>query len=125
MSGNDLQPLVALLYGLAASDAFLIVMRGIQGLGTALVLPAALSIVTNMFSEGAERNKALGIWGGVGALGGTVGLLAGGILTTYAGWRYIFFFNVPIGAAALALAPRVVPESRTRSGPRGPRPSSS
>ncbi len=85
--------------GLATSDTFLIVMRGIQGLGTALVLPAALSIVTNMFSEGAERNKALGIWGGVGALGGTVGLLAGGILTTYAGWRYIFFFNVPIGEA--------------------------
>jgi EmrB/QacA subfamily drug resistance transporter len=104
--------------GLATSDTFLIVMRGIQGLGAALVLPAALSTVTNMFPEGAERNKALGIWGGVGALGGTVGLLAGGILTTYAGWQYIFFFNVPIGAAALALAPKVVPESRARSGPR-------
>jgi EmrB/QacA subfamily drug resistance transporter len=98
--------------GLATSDTFLIVMRGIQGLGAALVLPAALSIVMNLFSEGAERNKALGIWGGVGALGGTVGLLAGGILTTYVGWQYIFFFNVPIGAAALALAPAVVPESR-------------
>ncbi len=101
--------------GLATSDTFLIVMRGIQGLGAALVLPAALSIVMNMFSEGAERNKALGIWGGVGALGGTVGLLAGGILTTYAGWPYIFFFNVPIGAAALVLAPRLVPESRVGS----------
>ena len=100
--------------GLAASDTFLIVMRGIQGFGAALVLPAALSIVMNMFSEGSERNKALGIWGGVGALGGTVGLLAGGILTTYVGWRYIFFFNVPIGAAALVLAPKVVPESRVR-----------
>ena len=100
--------------GLATSDTFLIVMRGIQGLGAALVLPAALSIVMNMFSEGAERNKALGIWGGVGALGGTVGLLAGGILTTYAGWQYIFFFNVPIGAAALALVPKVVPESSTQ-----------
>ena len=104
--------------GLATSDTVLIVMRGMQGLGAALVLPAALSIVVNLFSEGAERNKALGIWGGVGALGGTVGLLAGGILTTYAGWQYIFFFNVPIGAAALALAPKVVPESRSRSGPR-------
>ena len=72
----------------------------------------------NMFPEGAERNKALGIWGGVGALGGTVGLLAGGILTTYAGWQYIFFFNVPIGAAALALAPTMVPESRARGGRR-------
>jgi EmrB/QacA subfamily drug resistance transporter len=102
----------ASLGGGFASDTFLIVMRGLQGLGAALVLPAALSIVMNMFSEGAERNKALGIWGAVGALGGTVGLLAGGVLTTYAGWRYIFFFNVPIGAAALVLAPRLVPESR-------------
>jgi EmrB/QacA subfamily drug resistance transporter len=101
--------------GLATSDTFLIVMRGIQGLGAALVLPAALSTVMNLFPEGTERNKALGIWGGVGALGGTVGLLAGGILTTYAGWRYIFLFNVPIGAAALILAPKVVPESRAGS----------
>jgi EmrB/QacA subfamily drug resistance transporter len=104
--------------GLAPSAAVLIVMRAIQGLGAALVLPAALSIVTTMFAEGAERNKALGIWGGVGALGGTVGLLAGGILTTYAGWQYIFFFNVPAGAVALALAPRLVAESRDGSGPR-------
>jgi EmrB/QacA subfamily drug resistance transporter len=101
--------------GLATSATFLIVMRGVQGFGAALVLPAALSIVMNMFPEGAERNKALGIWGGVGALAGTVGLLAGGILTTYVGWQYIFFFNVPIGAAALALAPKVVPESRSDS----------
>ncbi len=105
--------------GLATSDTFLIVMRGIQGLGAALVLPAALSIVMNMFPEGAERNKALGIWGGVGALGGTVGLLAGGVLTTYAGWPYIFFFNVPIGAAALVLVPRLIPESRMGSARRG------
>ncbi len=100
--------------GLATSDTFLIVMRGLQGLGAALVLPAALSIVMNLFREGAERNKALGIWGGIGALGGTVGLLAGGVLTVCAGWQYIFFFNVPIGVAALILAPRLVPESRTR-----------
>jgi EmrB/QacA subfamily drug resistance transporter len=98
--------------GLATSGTFLIVMRGVQGLGAALVLPAALSTVMNMFSEGAERNKALGIWGGVGALGGTVGLLAGGVLTTYVGWPYIFLFNVPIGAVALALIPRLIPESR-------------
>ena len=118
MAGLAVFTAASLAGGLATSDTFLIVMRGIQGLGTALVLPAALSIVTNMFPEGAGRNKALGIWGGVGALGGTVGLLAGGILTTYAGWRYIFFFNVPIGAAALALVPRMVPESRAPSGPR-------
>jgi MFS family permease len=76
------------------------------------VLPAALSTVMNMFPEGAERNKALGIWGGAGALGGTVGLLAGGVLTTYLGWPYIFLFNVPIGAVALVLIPRLIPESR-------------
>jgi EmrB/QacA subfamily drug resistance transporter len=100
---------------LAPTDTFLIVMRGIQGLGAALVLPAALSVVMNMFSEGAERNKALGVWGALGATGATVGLLAGGLLTRYAGWPYIFFLNVPIGAAVLLLARRVVPESRLES----------
>ncbi len=112
MTGLAVFTVASLGGGMASSDTFMIVMRGLQGFGAALVLPAALSIVTNMFSEGAERNKALGIWGGVGALGGTVGLLAGGILTTYVGWQYIFFFNVPIGVGALILAPRVVPESR-------------
>jgi EmrB/QacA subfamily drug resistance transporter len=98
--------------GLATSSGFLIAMRGLQGFGAAVVLPAALSIVMNMFTEGAERNKALGVWGGIGAAGATVGLIAGGLLTRYAGWQYIFFLNVPIGAAALVLAPRLVPESR-------------
>ena len=102
----------SLACGLATSDTFLIIMRGFQGLGAAIVLPAALSIVMNMFPEGAERNKALGIWGAMGAMGATVGLLAGGLLTSYIGWQYIFFLNVPIGAAALALAPKVVPESK-------------
>jgi len=102
----------SLACALATSDTFLIIMRGIQGLGAAMVLPAALSIVMNMFSEGAERNKALGAWGGLGATGATIGLLAGGTLTRYAGWEYIFFLNVPIGAAALLLARWVVPESR-------------
>jgi len=102
----------SLACALATSDTFLIIMRGIQGLGAAMVLPAALSIVMNMFAEGAERNKALGIWGGIGATAATAGLLAGGVLTRYAGWQYIFYLNVPIGAAALLLARRVVPESR-------------
>src|SRR5262249_47935051 len=105
----------SLAAGLATSDTFLIVMRGLQGFGAAVVLPAALSIVMNMFPEGAERNKALGIWGAMGAMGATVGLLAGGVFTRYAGWQYIFFLNVPIGVTALALAPTVVPESRLRS----------
>jgi EmrB/QacA subfamily drug resistance transporter len=98
--------------GLATSSGFLIAMRGLQGLGAAVVLPAALSIVMSMFAEGAERNKALGLWGGIGAAGATVGLIAGGLLTRYAGWQYIFFLNVPTGVIALLLAPRIVPESR-------------
>src|ERR1700734_995876 len=97
---------------LATSDTFLIVMRGIQGLGAAIVLPAALSIVMNMFGEGAERNKALSAWSGIGATAATVGLLAGGVLVRYAGWQYIFYLNVPIGAVTLLLARRAVPESR-------------
>jgi len=102
----------SLACALATTDTFLIAMRGVQGLGAAIVLPAALSIVMNMFAEGAERNKALGVWGGIGAGGATIGLIAGGLLTRYLGWQYIFFLNVPIGAAALLLAPRIVPESR-------------
>jgi EmrB/QacA subfamily drug resistance transporter len=98
--------------GLATSEAFLIGTRAVQGLGAAIMLPTALSIVMNMFDEGAERNKALGIWGALGATGATVGLIAGGLLTRYAGWQYIFYLNVPIGAAVLALAPRIVPDSR-------------
>jgi EmrB/QacA subfamily drug resistance transporter len=112
MVGMAVFTAASLACALATSDAFLIAMRGVQGLGAAIVLPAALSIVMNMFEEGAERNKALGIWGGIGAGGATVGLIAGGLLTRFAGWEYIFFLNVPIGAAALLLAPRLVPESR-------------
>ena len=112
MAGLAVFTAASLGAGLAASDTFLIAMRGLQGIGAAIVLPAALSIVMNMFSEGAERNKALGIWGGIGAAGATVGLITGGLLTRYVGWQYIFFLNLPIGAAALLLAPRIVPESR-------------
>ena len=102
----------SLACALATTDWFLIVTRGVQGLGAAIVLPAALSIVMNMFPEGAERNKALGAWGAIAASGATVGLITGGLLTRFLGWEYIFFLNVPIGAAALLLAPRIVPESR-------------
>jgi EmrB/QacA subfamily drug resistance transporter len=101
--------------GLARTDGLLIAMRGLQGFGAAVVLPAALSIVMNMFAEGPERNKALGLWGAIGAAGATVGVVAGGLLTRYAGWEYIFYLNVPIGTAALLLAPRIVPESRLQS----------
>src|SRR3984957_13984922 len=102
----------SLACGLATGEAFLIASRAVQGVGAAIMLPAALSIVMNMFEEGPERNKALGIWGGLGAAAGTTGLIAGGILTKYAGWQSIFYVNVPIGVVALALAPRIVPDSR-------------
>jgi EmrB/QacA subfamily drug resistance transporter len=112
MAGLFLFTAASLGCGLATADSFLISMRFLQGIGAAIVLPAALSIVMNMFPEGAERNKALGVWGAIGASGAAVGVMAGGLLTRYVGWEYIFFINVPIGAAALLLAPRVVPESR-------------
>jgi len=112
MAGLALFTAASLACALAASDTFLILMRGAQGLGAAMVLPAALSIVMNMFTEGAERNKALGLWGAIGASGATVGVLAGGALTRYAGWPYIFYLNVAVGGAALLLTRRLVPESR-------------
>jgi EmrB/QacA subfamily drug resistance transporter len=112
MLGLSLFTAASLTCGLATGDAVLIASRAMQGLGGALMLPAALSIVTNMFTEGAERNKALGIWGGLGATAGTTGLIAGGVLTRYAGWESIFFVNVPIGVIALTLAPRILPDSR-------------
>src|SRR5262249_8659585 len=98
--------------GLARTDGLLIGLRGLQGFGAAVVLPGALSIVMNMVAEGADRNKALGLWGAIGAAGATFGVITGGLLTRYAGWEYIFYLNVPVGAAALLLAPRIVPESR-------------
>ena len=112
MLGIALFTAASLACGLSTGEASLIVSRAVQGVGAAIMLPAALSIVMNMFEEGAERNKALGIWGGLGAAGATVGLITGGLLTRYAGWEYIFFLNVPIGATALLLAPRIVPDSR-------------
>jgi EmrB/QacA subfamily drug resistance transporter len=102
----------SLACALATSEAFLIAMRGVQGLGAAIMVPAALSIVTNLFEEGAERNKALGAWGAMAAGGATVGVVFGGLLTRYLGWEYIFYLNVPIGAIVLLLIPRFVPESK-------------
>ena len=112
MAGLGLFTAASLGAALSTGEVSLIAARAVQGLGAAIMLPAALSIVMNMFQEGAERNKALGIWGGLGAGGATVGVIAGGLLTRYAGWQYIFYLNVPIGAVALLLAPRIVPESR-------------
>jgi EmrB/QacA subfamily drug resistance transporter len=115
MLGMGLFALASLAGGLAESEMQLIVARAIQGLGAAIVSPAALSIVTTTFAEGAERNKALGVWGAVAGSGGAAGVLLGGILTEYAGWEWVLFVNVPIGLAAAALAPRLLNESRDRA----------
>ena len=112
MAGLGLFSAASLACALATGDGFLIGARAVQGIGAAVMLPASLSIVMNMFEEGAERNKALGIWGALAASGATVGLVVGGLLTRYAGWQYIFYLNVPIAIATLLLVPRTVPESR-------------
>src|SRR5919199_1526951 len=104
--------LASLAGGLSQSDGQLIAARAVQGLGAALLSPAALSLVTVIFAEGAERNRALGVWGAVAGSGGAVGVLLGGMLTKWAGWEWVLFVNVPIGLAAAALTPRLLPESR-------------
>ena len=102
----------SLLNGLAGSAGILVAGRALQGLGGALVTPAALSVLTTTFSEGAERTRALGVWSAVAVGGGAVGLLLGGVLTSLLSWQWIFFVNVPVGVGAIALALRYVPESR-------------
>ncbi len=111
-AGVALFSLASLLNGLAQSSTMLIVGRGLQGLGAALLSPAALSIINTTFTETSERTKALGVWSAIAAGGGAVGLLLGGVLTDLASWPWIFIVNVPVGAAALALTLRYVPESR-------------
>jgi EmrB/QacA subfamily drug resistance transporter len=102
----------SLLNGLAPSSEFLIVFRGVQGLGAALIAPAALSIITTTFAEGAERTKAMGVWAAIAVGGGAVGLVLGGVLTTTLSWPWIFFVNVPVGIAVFVLSLRFVPESK-------------
>src|SRR6478609_7988679 len=104
--------LASLAGGLAQSEAWLIAARAVQGLGAALLSPAALSIVTNTFAEGAERNRALGVWGAVAGSGGAAGVLLGGVLTDSLGWEWVLYVNFPIGIAAALLAPRLIDESR-------------
>src|SRR3954467_1622286 len=98
--------------GLAPSDVGLTAARAVEGLGAAIISPAALSLITTMFAEGSERNRALGVWGAVAGSGGAAGVLLGGVLTEYAGWEWVLFVNVPIGVAAAFVAPRLLPESR-------------
>jgi EmrB/QacA subfamily drug resistance transporter len=112
MAGLILFAVASLAGGFAQSELWLIAARAVQGLGAALVSPAALSIVTTTFREGAERNTALGVWGAVAGSGGAAGVLLGGVLTEWAGWEWVLFVNVPIGLLAAALAPRLLAESR-------------
>jgi EmrB/QacA subfamily drug resistance transporter len=102
----------SLLNGLAPSSEALILFRGLQGLGAALVAPAALSIITTTFEEGAERTKAMGVWAAIAVGGGAVGLVLGGVLTTAFSWPWIFFVNVPVGIAVFIASMRIVPESK-------------
>ena len=102
----------SLLCGLAWSEGSLIAFRGVQGLGGALLAPAALSLLMTTFAEGRERNLALGIYGAASGSGAAAGVLLGGLLTSYLGWSWIFFINVPVGLAAIALAPLLLGESR-------------
>src|ERR671919_730410 len=104
----------SLLCGLAWSDESLIGARGIQGLGAAAITPAALAILVTTFSEGRERNIALGAWGAVGGFGAAAGVLFGGILTDLLAWEWIFFVNIPVGLAGLALTPLLLSESIDR-----------
>jgi EmrB/QacA subfamily drug resistance transporter len=112
MAGVGVFAAASLLAGLAWSADALVAARALQGVGAALMTPAALSILMTTFTEGAERNRALGVWGAVGASGGTVGLLLGGVLADTVGWEWIFFLNVPISVAVIALAPAFLAESR-------------
>jgi EmrB/QacA subfamily drug resistance transporter len=116
--GLTLFTAASLVCGLSGSIGVLIGARAVQGIGAAIISPAALSIVTTTFREGAERNKALGIWGALGGSGAAAGVLFGGILVKYLGWQWIFYVNVPVGALVFGLTLPFVPESRAELGHR-------
>src|SRR5213083_2030707 len=112
LAGTVVFTISSLLAGLAWSEASLIGARSFQGLGAAVISPAALSILSTTFTEGRERNIALGVWGAVGGFGAAAGVLLGGVLTEALSWSWIFFVNVPVGAVGFLLAPRLLNESR-------------
>ena len=114
MFGTALFALASLACGLAGSVAALIAARVVQGVAAAIMTPTALSIVTTTFAEGAERNKALGIWAAIGGVGATAAWLVGGPITDGLGWEWIFFINVPVALAVVALSPVLLRESRDR-----------
>jgi EmrB/QacA subfamily drug resistance transporter len=118
MTGVLLFTAASLMCGLAWSPAALLAARVVQGAGAAIMTPTALSIISTTFSEGSERNKALGIWGALGGIGATAAWLIGGPLVDGPGWEWIFFINIPLGVAALALSPLVLRESRATTATR-------
>jgi EmrB/QacA subfamily drug resistance transporter len=118
ISGLLLVAVASLAAGFAANEGQLIAARAAQGLGAAIISPSALSIITTTFSDGAERNKALGAWGAVAGAGGAAGVLFGGILTDGLGWEWVLWINVPIALAVAALTPMAVPETRSESATR-------
>ncbi len=118
MGGLILFAFASLAGGLATNEGQLIAARAVQGLGAAILSPAALSIVTNTFRDGAERNKALGVWGAVAGAGGAAGVLLGGILTGALGWEWVLWVNFPVGLLAAALSPSLIAESRSQSSTR-------
>jgi EmrB/QacA subfamily drug resistance transporter len=119
LAGVVLFSVASMLCGLATSQGMLIAFRALQGLGAALVSPAALSIIMTTFADGAERTKALAAWGAIAASGSAFGLLLGGVLTEAISWQWIFIVNVPIGIAAFVLSLRLVPESKAPDAGRG------
>jgi EmrB/QacA subfamily drug resistance transporter len=119
LSGLGLFAAASLAGGLANSSGLLIAARAVQGLGGALLSPSALAIVTVTFPHGRERNTALGIWGALAGLGGTLGVILGGVLVDGLGWEAIFFVNVPIALLVILAAPRIVPETRAEGAGRG------
>jgi EmrB/QacA subfamily drug resistance transporter len=112
IAGLALFAAASLLCGIAWSSASLVAFRAVQGLGGALLAPAALSLLMTTFAEGRDRNRALGIYGAASGSGAAAGVLLGGVITSYLGWSWIFFVNVPVGLAAIALAPVLLRESR-------------
>src|SRR3954468_14117236 len=112
IAGASVFAVASLLGGLAGSLALLVGARLVQGFGGALMAPAALSMLTVVFAEGRERNRALGVWAAISAGGAAIGLIVGGVLTEYASWRWVLFVNVPVAALAVVGALRVLPESR-------------
>ena len=118
MVGLLVVAVASLAAGFATNEGQLIAGRAAQGLGAAIISPSALSIITTLFRDGSERNRALGVWGAVAGSAGAVGVLLGGVLTEGLGWEWVLWVNVPVSLIALALTPRLIPESRSELAPR-------